>query len=105
MERYVGRFVTMIGWLVTEKMTQTKDGDPMEFITLEDTTALYDATLFPEVYRRVCQVLSSDQAYVLRGRIEEEFGVATLTVEDLECLSERPFHRLPLSPEKSTAFE
>ena len=105
MERYAGRSVTMIGWLVTEKMTQTKNGEPMEFITLEDMTALYDATLFPDVYRRVCQLLYPDQGFVLRGRIEQEFGVPTLTVEDLECLSERPFHRLPLSPEKSTAFE
>ena len=94
MQRYAGRSVTMIGWLVTEKMAQTKAGDPMEFITLEDTTALYDATLFPDVYRRVCQLLAPDQAYVLRGRIEEEFGVATLTVEDLEYLSERPIEAL-----------
>ena len=77
----------------------------MEFITLEDMTALYDATLFPDVYRRVCQLLYPDQGFVLRGRIEQEFGVPTLTVEDLECLSERPFHRLSSSPEKSATFE
>jgi DNA-directed DNA polymerase III PolC len=86
MARHVGRTVTMIGWLVTEKMAQTKDGDPMEFITLEDTTALYDATLFPAVYRRVCQLLATEHAYVLHGRIEEQFGVATLTIENLRTL-------------------
>ncbi len=60
----------------------------MEFITLEDTTALYDATLFPAVYRRVCQLLTPDQPYLLRGRVEEEFGVATLTVDDLRRLND-----------------
>jgi error-prone DNA polymerase len=87
MAQHIGRTVTMIGWLVTEKMAQTKDGDPMEFITLEDTTALYDATLFPAVYRRVCQLLATEHAYVLRGRIEEQFGVATLTIENLRTLN------------------
>ena len=38
--------ITMIGWLITEKFAETKDGLPMEFATFEDETALYDATLF-----------------------------------------------------------
>ncbi|HEY3197082.1 MAG TPA: hypothetical protein VGJ57_03620, partial [Nitrospirales bacterium] len=101
MAQHVGRTVTMIGCLVTEKMAQTKDGDPMEFITLEDTTALYDATLFPAVYRRVCQLLATGHAYVVRGRIEEQFGVATLTVENLRALN-----GMSLPPtKKSTAFQ
>jgi error-prone DNA polymerase len=89
MGTHVGRAVTMIGLLITEKMAQTRDGNPMEFITLEDTTALYDATLFPAVYRRVCQLLTPNQPYLLRGRVEEAFGAATLTVDDLRRLNDR----------------
>jgi len=89
MERYISQCVTMIGWLVTEKLTQTKDGDPMEFITLEDTTALYDATLFPDVYRRICQLLAPDRAYIVRGVVEQEFGVATLTVNELRPVQKK----------------
>jgi error-prone DNA polymerase len=95
MHNHVGLVVTMIGWLVTEKMAQTRDGDPMEFITLEDTTALYDATLFPTVYRRVCQLLTPNHPYVLSGRVEKEFGVATLTVEHLRRLSDSSAFPLP----------
>jgi error-prone DNA polymerase len=58
----------------------------MEFITLEDHSALYDATLFPDVYRRCCHLLSSNRAYVVQGLVEEVFGVATLTVIDLHGL-------------------
>jgi DNA polymerase III, alpha subunit len=43
MAAHVGRHVTMIGWLITEKFAETKDGLPMEFATFEDETALYDA--------------------------------------------------------------
>ena len=86
MARHVGHEVTMIGWLVTEKLTQTKQGDPMEFVTLEDTTGLYETTFFPEAYRRFCHLLASDRPYLLHGVVEADFGAVTLTVRDLHCL-------------------
>lgn len=86
MDRFIGRHITMVGWLITEKPVETKAGLAMEFVTLEDSTALYDATLFPEVYRRCHQLLSSNRPYVVRGLVEEEFGVVTLTVSDLQLL-------------------
>ena len=46
----------MVGMLLTEKSAETKHSQAMEFITLEDITALYDATLFPEVYRHCCHL-------------------------------------------------
>jgi error-prone DNA polymerase len=98
MSRFVGCRITMVGWLITEKPVETKHGQAMEFITLEDTTALYDATLFPDVYQRCHSLLSSNRPYVVRGRVEEEFGVATLNVSDLHLLDaadagDQPSHR------------
>jgi error-prone DNA polymerase len=90
MHRFAGRRITMVGWLVTEKAAETKDGLAMEFITLEDVTALYDATLFPDVYRRCCHLLAPNRPYVVRGLVEETFGVATLTVSDLQLLESTP---------------
>ena len=84
--QFVGQRITMVGVLITEKAAETKHGQAMEFITLEDVTALYDATLFPEVYRRCCHLLFSNRPYVVRGLVEESFGVATLTVHDLHLL-------------------
>jgi error-prone DNA polymerase len=86
MHRFIGRRITMIGWLITEKPVETKQGLAMEFITLEDHTALYDATLFPEVYRRCSHLLSTNRAYMVQGLVEEAFGVMTLTVLDLRWL-------------------
>lgn len=86
MGRFVGRHITMVGWLVTEKPVETKDGLPMEFVTLEDTTALYDATLFPDIYRRCHRLLSSRRPYVVRGVVENSFGAVTITVSDLRFL-------------------
>jgi error-prone DNA polymerase len=89
MAQHIGRHITMIGWLTTEKSVETKDGEPMEFVTFEDTTALYDATVFPDIYRRFCHLLHPDRPYLLRGFVEENFGTVTLTVHDLECLDTR----------------
>ncbi len=90
MSRYIGRRITMVGWLVTEKPVETKTGQAMEFITLEDTTALYDATLFPNVYRRCYQLLAPNRAYVVSGLVEDAFGVVTLTVSKLQPLDDAP---------------
>ena len=86
---YVGEQVTVIGWLVTEKIVSTKKGEPMEFITLEDQTSLYDATLFPNTYRRYCHLLATNQAYMVTGLVEEQFSTVTLTVKELRLLASR----------------
>ena len=86
MHRFIGSRITMVGWLITEKPVETKQGQAMEFITLEDCTALYDATLFPEVYRRCSHLLSTHRAYLVEGLVEASFGVVTLTVLELRSL-------------------
>ncbi|MEP6935347.1 MAG: OB-fold nucleic acid binding domain-containing protein, partial [Nitrospirota bacterium] len=85
--QHIGEVVTVIGWLVTEKIISTKKGEPMEFMTLEDQTALYDATVFPDLYRRSCHLLATNQAYILTGLVEEHFSTVTLTVKELRLLA------------------
>ena len=74
---------------MTEKIVSTKKGEPMEFITLEDQTSLYDATLFPQTYRQYCHLLATNQAYVVTGLVEEQFSTVTLTVKGLRLLASR----------------
>lgn len=87
--QHVGDEVTVIGWLVTEKIISTKQGEPMEFLTLEDQTGLYDATIFPTIYRRYCHLLATNQAYVVRGTVEQQFSTVTLTVKAIRLLTSR----------------
>jgi error-prone DNA polymerase len=86
LDRHVGKRVTVLGWHVTSKLVHSKDERLMEFIGFEDTTALYDATFFPDAYERYCHLLSGNTPYLLTGRVEEDFGVVALTVERLERL-------------------
>jgi DNA polymerase III alpha subunit len=77
----------MLGWLLTEKLTQTKRGEPMEFVTFEDRTGVYETSIFPDVFRKYAMLLAPNQPYLLHGRIEEEFGAATLRVRELQRLT------------------
>ncbi len=79
--RHVGRRVRVAGLLITGKVVSTKHGEPMEFLTFEDETGLVETTFFPEAYRRFCGLLDRRRPFILTGRVEEDFGVATLTVD------------------------
>ncbi len=81
LRRWVGRKVTTLGWLITGKVVETKKGEPMEFLSFEDTTAIYETTFFPQAYARFCHLLTTARPFLLHGKVEEDFGAVTLTVE------------------------
>ena len=78
--------ITTVGWYVTGKTVTTKRGEPMEFVSFEDTTAIYETVFFPRAYRRFCQILSRSRPYLLSGRVDISFGVATLNVDSVRLL-------------------
>ena len=87
LDQYVGKEVTLIGWLLTEKIVSSKKGEPMEFMTLEDQTGMYDATVFPTTYRQYCHLLTTNQGYVVTGLVEEHFSTVIVSVHALRLLT------------------
>jgi error-prone DNA polymerase len=83
---HVGRRVAAIGWLITGKVVTTKDDLPMQFVSFEDTTAIYETTFFPRTYDRFCHMLTTARPYLLRGLVEEDFGAVTVTVDEVAFL-------------------
>jgi len=83
---HVGKHVTTIGWLVTGKTVQARDGDPMKFVSFEDTTGIYETVFFPKAYHQFCHVLNEKRPYLLKGKVEEDFTAVTLTVHWIEFL-------------------
>ena len=81
LKKHSGRYARVAGMLITGKITHTKHGDPMEFLTFEDETGLVETTFFPQAYRRFCYMLDRTRPYILYGKVDEDFGVVTLTVE------------------------
>ncbi len=97
--RHVGGRVRLVGWRVTAKPIRTVHNEVMEFISFEDTTALYEVTVFPRQYRRYAPELMTRGPFLLTGRVEEEWGAITVTMERLTVLGRgelpRPGRPLP----------
>jgi DNA polymerase-3 subunit alpha/error-prone DNA polymerase len=85
--RHLGRRVRMAGWLITGKVVTTKHGDPMEFLTFEDETGIVETTFFPQTYRRFCHMIDRQRPYLLTGKVEEDWGAITLTVDTVERIT------------------
>jgi DNA polymerase-3 subunit alpha/error-prone DNA polymerase len=85
--RHLGRRVRMAGWLITGKVVTTKHGDPMEFLTFEDETGIVETTFFPQTYRRFCHMIDRQRPYLLTGKVEEDWGAITLTVDTVERIA------------------
>ena len=81
-----GKKVRTIGWFITGKVTSTKNEDLMEFLSFEDTTAIYETTFFPKTFAKFVHILSRDRPYILEGRVDQQFGAVTLSVEKVEYL-------------------
>jgi DNA polymerase III alpha subunit len=56
----------------------------MEFLTFEDETAIVETTFFPQAYRRFCHIIDRQRPYLLTGKVEEDWGATTLTVDRVE---------------------
>lgn len=80
MDRHVGEKIWVLGWPITSKEVFTRGGDPMEFVSFEDRTAIYETVFFPKAYRRFCQYLNKERPYLLCGRVESEFGAVSLNI-------------------------
>lgn len=53
----------------------------MKFVSFEDSTGLYEAVFFPKEYQLFCHMLNRMRPYILKGKVEEDFGAITLTVK------------------------
>jgi DNA-directed DNA polymerase III PolC len=84
MAAHVGRTVLMAGMLTTAKPVHTVHDEPMEFATFDDGHGLIETVIFPEVYKARTHVLFDQGPFLLRGKVEEEFGAVTLTVLDVK---------------------
>jgi error-prone DNA polymerase len=86
LRQFVGRRICFAGWLITGKKVRTKHGDTMEFLTFEDEGGIVETTFFPAVYERFCHMVDRNRPYLLHGKVEEDWGAITLTVDRVNPL-------------------
>jgi DNA-directed DNA polymerase III PolC len=85
---FVGQSIYLIGVYITRKETVTGNSEPMEFLTLEDETDIYECVLFPEAFQEFGDMLHWETLFIIRGMVEESFGVYSVTIEKMGSLQQ-----------------
>ena len=88
-QRSDGSAVRIGGLIKTRKDLKSKKGDPMSFISLEDTTSSVEVIVFPQTYARCAHLLQDDQPLIIQGMMQkEEEGGAKILADDIDLLAE-----------------
>jgi DNA polymerase III alpha subunit len=80
---FIGKKVTIAGFIATARRARTNDGRVMGFVTLEDSTGLAEVSFFPDqiqLYRSIC---SSGGPVWVKGRVTEH--LSSITLECFAC--------------------
>jgi len=80
--------IKMLGWFMTSKRINTKKGDAMKFLSLEDLSGTFEAVLFPKTYKKYAELTMSLGPYLIEGKTDLENG-NNIIVEKLEILSDQ----------------
>ncbi|MBU0712601.1 DNA polymerase III subunit alpha [bacterium] len=81
-----GQTINLAGVYITRKVTSTKKREPMEFVTFEDETDIFECVMFSDSYKEFGDLLNWESLFVIRGKVEVAFDVYTITVEKLGSL-------------------
>ncbi|MCX6352588.1 MAG: DNA polymerase III subunit alpha [Bacteroidetes bacterium] len=85
LKKHLNKKVTIVGYLVTTKNTQTSKGERMHFGTFIDTEGDWiDTVHFPDSAKQYPFI--GPGCYVLRGKVVEEYDFTTIEVEHMKRL-------------------
>ena len=87
LERHLGETVSMVGWLIAQRRAITKKREYMEFLTLEDLSGTFEATIFPKEYERFGALIGVSRILRVTGRVSDRAGGISLIASDLEPLA------------------
>lgn len=84
LDAHIGQRVRLCGLAAAYRRVPTKNGQRMFFLTLDDGTGLAECTLFPAVFAGTAHLFDGLGPYVVGGRVEEQYGAATVNVAHVE---------------------
>jgi DNA polymerase-3 subunit alpha len=70
------RFISVAGIVTEERVVQTKKGDKMSYLRLEDLTGSIEVILFPDLYRSAAPLIRMEKPIVVSGTADRtEHGI------------------------------
>jgi DNA polymerase-3 subunit alpha/error-prone DNA polymerase len=99
----IGRRVRIAGLPEAVRTTPTQSGQTMMFLTLDDEFGLFEATVFPDLCRRIRGLQAATNGgleplrppnryrpYIITGKVRDQYGAITITAEDIrDCQPNR----------------
>jgi len=85
---YCGKSIYLMGLCITRKESITRSSQPMEFLTLEDETDIYECVLFPNAFKEFGDLLQWEKLFIIRGVVEESFGVYSIAIEKMASIQQ-----------------
>ncbi len=76
-----GHKAVMIGAVVGSRTIQTKKGDTMGFVQLEDVQGTYECVVFPRTWKQTQELWQKDKIVLVRGTIDGKGKVAKLLLD------------------------
>ncbi|HTP10352.1 MAG TPA: DNA polymerase III subunit alpha, partial [Anaerolineae bacterium] len=76
-----GHKAVMIGAVISSRTIQTKKGDTMGFIQLEDVQGTYECVAFPRTWKQTQELWQKDKIVLVRGTIDGKGKVAKILLD------------------------
>jgi DNA polymerase-3 subunit alpha len=84
-----GRLVTIGGIVSDVRIIQTKKGDDMAFIKIDDTTETMEAVVFPKIFEKIIDLMEVDTCLVAVGKISLRNGETSLLLDKAKRLEKK----------------
>jgi DNA polymerase III subunit alpha len=94
-----GQEVRLCGIIAGQRITNTKRGDKMAYLTMEDLQGTVEVLVFPDLYKKISGSLILDSPFLLSGsldRTEKGVKIKASRLEPLEKHRERQVQRVDI---------
>ena len=79
-----GKGITLAGLVAGVRTLNTKKGQPMAFVTLEDLDGKIDCVFFPKVWAACRQLVQVNQILVIRGQVQAQNEALSILVNSAQ---------------------
>lgn len=80
--------VTVCGIVTGIKLLNTRKGDRMAFVTLEDLSGFVEMVVFPETYTAAAELLNSEEPLLVKGTVDVGEDACKILVNEVLSLKE-----------------
>jgi DNA polymerase-3 subunit alpha len=80
--------VSVCGIVTGVKLLNTRKGDRMAFVTLEDLSGFVEMVVFPETYTQCAELLSSEEPLLVKGAVDVGEDACKILVNDVLALKD-----------------